>query len=89
MKKYLLFLTLAILLNIGTGLSGIAQCPMCKASLESNQKGNETTQTYGRGINMGILLLLVMPYLAAGTIGFVYYKNYRKRKKNSTSDASK
>jgi len=38
---------------------------------------------------MGILFLLVIPYLAAGTIGFVYYKNYRKRKQTSTSDASK
>jgi hypothetical protein len=89
MKKCFLFLTLAFLLNLGTGLSGIAQCPMCKASLESNQKGKETTQTYGKGINMGILFLLVIPYLAAGTIGFVYYKNYRKRKQTSTSDASK
>jgi hypothetical protein len=55
-----------------------AQCPMCKASVESNLAKGETK---GAGLNKGILFLLVIPYLAASAIGFAYYRNYRLRKK--------
>lgn len=52
-----------------------AQCPMCKASVESamHEKGN----TKGLGLNDGILYLLAAPYLAALIIGGFWYKNYR------------
>lgn len=55
-----------------------AQCPMCKASVESNLAKGETK---GAGLNKGILFLLVAPYAAAGAIGFMFYKNYKQRKR--------
>lgn len=53
-----------------------AQCPMCRITLESNYKNGGTQ---GKGMNTGILLLLVTPYLIVGGIAFVWYRN-RKRK---------
>lgn len=59
-----------------------AQCPMCKASVESNLANGETK---GAGLNKGIMFLLIIPYLAAGSIAFVYYRNYKLRKKRQES----
>ncbi len=33
----------------------------------------------GRGLNDGILFLLVIPYLAAAGLGYLWYKKYRKK----------
>lgn len=49
-----------------------AQCPMCRTGLESNLKNGGTM---GRGINTGIMMLLVMPYLLVGGIAYIWLKN--------------
>ncbi|MCB0658341.1 MAG: hypothetical protein KDC57_19490 [Saprospiraceae bacterium] len=50
----------------------VAQCPMCRMSVESNlQQGG----TAGKGLNAGILYMLAMPYLLVGTIGYIWYRN--------------
>lgn len=49
-----------------------AQCPMCKMSAESNLKDGGTM---GKGLNLGILFLLSLPYLFVGTLGYVWYRN--------------
>jgi hypothetical protein len=62
-----------------------AQCPMCKASVESNlAKGG----TKGAGLNKGILFLLVAPYVAASAIAFMYYKNHKMRKRFLASQSA-
>lgn len=53
-----------------------AQCPMCKMSAESNLKNGGTA---GRGLNAGILYMLALPYALVGTIGYVWWRNNRKR----------
>jgi hypothetical protein len=53
-----------------------AQCPMCRMSLESNLKNGGTA---GKGINTGILFLLMTPYLLVGGIAFVWYRNKRNQ----------
>lgn len=65
-----------ILLFVLACFISVAQCPMCKTSLESNQQANE--QTVGNGINKGILYLLALPYLAVGTVIYVYRKKMRQ-----------
>lgn len=50
-----------------------AQCAMCRAVLES-EEGMETA----KGINNGIIYLMVFPYLL---VGGVLYAVYRVRKK--------
>jgi hypothetical protein len=85
MKKYnssiiiiIGFVILAILLPESID----AQCPMCKMSAESNMKGGGTA---GRGLNAGILYMLVMPYLIVGGIAFWWWRN-RKTSYDDTTD---
>jgi hypothetical protein len=56
-------------------LQSNAQCAMCRAVLES-EAGGETA----KGINNGILYLMVFPYLLVGVIGFFIYKSRKKLK---------
>ena len=56
-----------------------AQCPMCKAAVESSMKDKKNTK--GKGLNKGILYLLAMPYLIAGATGAGFYYRYKKNKK--------
>lgn len=70
-----------ILLILFFGASAAyGQCPMCKTALKSSIDSGKGT--VGNGINKGILFLLTMPYVLAGTAGFVYYQN-RKKQKNA------
>jgi hypothetical protein len=56
-----------------------AQCAMCRSTLENNfSNGNPGIAS---GINTGILYLLVMPYLAAMIIGYLWYKSSKNAKK--------
>lgn len=52
-----------------------AQCPMCKTAVESNLKSGGTS---GAGLNIGILILLIMPYALVGGIGYVWWKHRKK-----------
>ena len=42
-----------------------AQCAMCRAVLES-EEGQETA----KGINNGIVYLMIIPYILIGTVGY-------------------
>ncbi len=58
-----------------------AQCPMCKASLES---AKENGTNVGNTLNSGILYLLALPYSIATVFGVILYRNNKLRKlKNS------
>ena len=49
------------------------QCAMCRAQLETNvSNGNPGIAA---GINTGILYLLVIPYLAATILGYLWYRS--------------
>jgi len=58
-----------------------AQCPMCKATAESNLKNGGTA---GRGLNAGILYMLVVPYLLVGSIGYWWWRNRKKEEQQAT-----
>lgn len=57
------------------GMSGYAQCAMCRASLESS---GEVSQA--EAVNDGIVYLMAIPYILVAVLGFVIYKMYRKKK---------
>ncbi|EON75034.1 hypothetical protein ADIS_4523 [Lunatimonas lonarensis] len=59
----------------------IAQCAMCRATIENNVSNGDTT--VGAGLNMGILYLFAAPYLLAMVIGFFWYRNAKLRKRIS------
>jgi hypothetical protein len=52
-----------------------AQCAMCKAGLHSNLAagGNQ-----GIGMNAGIFMLMMMPYVLVGGIAYMWYRNRKK-----------
>lgn len=68
--KTLVLLLVLIILPFGMDL--LAQCPMCRMAAESNLDNGGTE---GRGLNTGILYLFAMPYLIAGILGLLWWKN--------------
>ena len=50
-----------------------AQCAMCRAVLESEESG-----AAAKGINNGIIYLMLFPYLLIGGIGYAIYKMRQK-----------
>lgn len=76
MKKRILILTVLILIFMNEH-DALAQCSMCKATVESNIKSNGNF--LGKGLNTGILYLMSVPYLL-GAVGLgIYYHNRRKK----------
>ena len=71
MKAKSLFIVL-ILMVLPFGVELLAQCPMCRMAAESNLDNGGTE---GRGLNTGILYLFSMPYLIAGILGFIWWRN--------------
>lgn len=67
---------LVVLSFISSELS--AQCAMCKATAEEGAKdGNYQSST----LNAGIVYLLVMPYLSFVVVGYLWYRNYKRKKR--------
>ncbi|GAB4248666.1 MAG: hypothetical protein Kow0079_00930 [Vicingaceae bacterium] len=71
-KHFLLFIGLCLFVSIDIAL---AQCAMCKAVVESDLQGGNST---GTGINNGIIYLMLIPYLLLGGAGYFIYKHYKK-----------
>jgi hypothetical protein len=65
------FIVMFLFLNIDL----IAQCPMCKMAAESNLKNGGTA---GKGLNAGILYMLLTPYILVGGLAFWWIKNKKK-----------
>jgi hypothetical protein len=53
-----------------------AQCAMCVTALENSPEGKAMAASF----NNGILFLLAMPYAIFGTVGFVVFRAYRRKK---------
>lgn len=75
MKKSLFIVCAALLLACGS-YTADAQCAMCGATVNtaSGEGSNEAD-----GLNLGILYMLAVPYIAVMGIGFLWYKKYRKK----------
>lgn len=54
----------------------VAQCAMCRTQLENNVSNGDPG--IAAGLNIGILYLLIMPYLAIMVLGYFWYKSSRK-----------
>lgn len=74
--KVILVAWVFILINVGDIL---AQCAMCKASVETNV--SEDGIGFAAKLNTGILYLFVTPYLLAIVIGFFWYKKSKEHKR--------
>jgi hypothetical protein len=67
---------ISALLFFSAATLGHAQCAMCRATLETNVSQGDVG--IAAGINFGILYLLVIPYLAIGTLAWLWYRSSRK-----------
>ena len=76
MKIKLLFIFILLFLFSYTGE---AQCAMCRAVIESEENGE-----MAKGINNGIIYLMVFPYILVGGIGYIIYRSRKKRKTNQS-----
>ena len=78
MKKQFYFLLTFAGFFLLSALALVAQCPMCKAAVESQEgaSGNALQE----GLNHGILYLFVLPYLCVGIFMFFVWRYYRKAK---------
>ncbi len=57
----------------------LAQCAMCRASVETNV--SEDGIGFAAKLNTGILYLFAMPYLLAIVIGYMWYKKSTAHKR--------
>lgn len=72
MKKILLIVGFWLFAH---GVS-LAQCAMCRGSVESNMSTGRNV--IANGLNGGILYLFVFPYLAVAVVGYLWYRNSKK-----------
>jgi len=69
-----IFLTIAMLF---TFYAGMAQCAMCRVTIENNVSNGDTS--IGAGLNMGILYLFITPYLLIAAIGILWYRHAKRK----------
>ena len=72
MKQKIVFFIFTFLAFLQTN----AQCAMCRAVLE-----NEDGQNAAKGINDGIVYLMIIPYILIGGLGYIIYLKFFKGKK--------
>ena len=75
MNTKTILLTLVIM--IVSTFSVEAQCAMCRAVLESDDSGQAA-----KGINNGIMYLMVFPYLLIAGVGYAIYRSRKKVKES-------
>ncbi|MGY6649837.1 hypothetical protein [Wenyingzhuangia sp. IMCC45574] len=69
MKKHILYITILLSFQIGN-----AQCAMCKAVVENGDSG------LAKGLNDGIVTLMLIPYILVAIVAFAFWKYYKKTK---------
>ena len=70
MKRKILFFLFSFLFLLQSN----AQCAMCRAVLES-----EEGQSTAKGINNGIVYLMVIPYVLIGGLGYYIYRKLKSK----------
>ena len=73
MKQIILPIILLLLFSLPVE----AQCAMCRAVLESEADGG-----MAKGVNNGIVYLMIFPYLLVGGVLFAVYRLLKKAKQN-------
>lgn len=75
--KYLM----VIVMVLSAAISSLAQCAMCKATLENNISNGHIG--IAAGINFGILYLFVAPYLFISILAYFWYRTSKKNAEKS------
>lgn len=75
MKRWTLVLMIGLVV-LAVGPDALAQCAMCRSTVESTISNGRSM--VASQLNIGILYLLVIPYLLVGGIAYLWYRNSRK-----------
>lgn len=70
----------SIVLLMVMGQGAMAQCAMCRATLENNVSNGNIG--IAAGINFGIMYLFFAPYLAVAVIGYLWYRTSKTNERN-------
>lgn len=73
MKKIVYFILFVLMLSASNLSTVSAQCAMCAISAE---QGTKNGNTQGKGINSGVIYLMVIPYILIAGLGVLWYKKY-------------
>jgi hypothetical protein len=85
MKRSVRFLLVVAFFLLSISNEALAQCAMCRATLENNVSNGDVG--IAAGINFGILYLFVTPYLAICVIAFLWYRTSRKNAADAANAA--
>lgn len=80
-KQFLVLAFLFIIFLAGFE-EGVAQCAMCNETARTATEGKNENAI---ALNNGILYLMALPYIMLATIGFLWWKYGRKKKKEDTA----
>ena len=76
MKNMMRSVGVTLVLTMLTVSQGVAQCAMCRTTIENNVSAGDTS--LASGLNLGIMYLFFAPYVIVGVIAFFWYRNSRK-----------
>jgi hypothetical protein len=76
MKKWVIRLSVLVVIFLQSVTSSYSQCAMCRATLENNVSNGDIG--IAAGINFGILYLFAAPYLVISLIAFFWYRSSKR-----------
>lgn len=82
MKKVIYFILFVLVLSASNVTAVSAQCAMCTINAE---QGTKNGNTQAKGINSGVIYLMVIPYILIAGLGVLWYKKYRNNARTSHS----
>jgi len=74
MRSWKVWLVIVVLLAVAPDL--MAQCAMCRGTVESTVSNGRSI--IASDLNLGILYLLLIPYLVVASIGYLWYRNSKQ-----------
>ena len=76
MKNMMRTVGVTLVLFILMVSESMAQCAMCRTTVENNVSAGDTS--LASGLNLGIMYLFFAPYVIVGVIAFFWYRNSKK-----------
>lgn len=74
MRTWKVWLVIVILLAVSPEL--MAQCAMCRGTVESTVSNGRSV--VASNLNLGIVYLLMIPYLIVASIAYLWYRNSKR-----------
>ncbi|SOD96055.1 hypothetical protein SAMN06269250_5114 [Spirosoma fluviale] len=74
MRTWKVWLVIVILLAVSPEL--MAQCAMCRGTVESTVSNGRSV--VASNLNLGIVYLLMIPYLIVVSIAYLWYRNSKR-----------